>query len=353
MSNPFGKAKIGGNKRKYLKLGDGEAVYRPLPPMGDLVEEGCWFKFYEIHYGYKNSKGETRTFVSPLVKNNKTKMIEVPDAALVRIQELTVRLDKARKENNQELVKKLLEKVGGPKSQFNLDKNVYMNVMDLQGNIGILKIRYKCKLALDTEIKRLTDKAKAKDPQSDWHPLDAENGRYFVFSRTGTGRDTVYNVRVYKKTIQVENVGDVEQEVPHTIPKDVQERCIGFKDGKWVYKEAANLLALFKRPTSDQVKRIVLEGAKAVDEILDGKTDTGEETDNDTSGVEGDDTPVETSQVSSDPAQKKVVVEITPEVTAAPTPTVAAAPKPAEIPKTTAQTVSAMSDEELLKSLNL
>src|ERR1700676_1574495 len=94
----FGKAKFGGNKRTCFKLKDGDSTYRVLPPMGECAEEGIWSKFQSVHYGYKNSKGESRAFQSPLVRNGKTKMVEVPDAALERIQQLTAKLDERSEE---------------------------------------------------------------------------------------------------------------------------------------------------------------------------------------------------------------------------------------------------------------
>lgn len=328
----FGKAKFTTNKRNWFKLKDGDNVYRILPPMGELAEEGRWSQFYSVHYGYKNSKNEMRTFVSPLVKNPKTRMIEVPDAALERINELTSRLEKAKKEKNEELVAQLLKLVGGPKSRYNLDSNHYMNVVDLQGNIGILKIRHKAKLALDAAIKKLRD--------SGVEPLDPENGRFFVFTRSGSARDTIYQVTVYKKKLNVEGVGLVEQDVVHTITDEIAKRCVTLdKNGRYLYKEAANLTTLFKKPTSEQVERIVKEGEKAVDEILDARASRDTEETN-----YSDDTEVE-EEVSSAPVTKSASAP-------AATPTVTATTSTATH-KTSAETISELTDEDFLKSLGL
>src|SRR5271165_6262676 len=108
----FGKAKFGGNKRNYWKLKDGNAIFRILPPMGDLMEDGRWSVYYKIHYGYKNSAGKMRTFESPEVMNRKTKMIEVRDAALDRINSLKAELEAAKAAKNEELVKRLTALVG-------------------------------------------------------------------------------------------------------------------------------------------------------------------------------------------------------------------------------------------------
>lgn len=358
MTSPFGKAKFGSNRRTWFKLKDGESVYRILPPMGELAEDGRWSQFYSIHYGYKNSDDNTRVFQSPLVRNMKTKMVEVPDAALERINQLKAKLDEAKKQGNEELVQQLLKLVGGAKSRYNLDSNHYINVMDLQGNIGVLKIRHKCKLALDTEIKKLRDRGV--------EPLDPENGRFFVFSRSGTARDTLYSVNVYKKKLHVDGVGEVEQEVSHSITEDIAARCCVMKTdengniirtraGKpiWIYKEATNLLTLFKRPTADEVQRIVQEGAKAVDEIIDGKGDVSVDGSDDGGGLEEDDAPVQTAAPVAATNPVAAPVAATNPVVAPAAVTQAPAVKQAEAPKTTAQVVSQQTDEEFLKSIGL
>lgn len=249
----IGKAKYGGNKKTYFKIKDGDNVYRILPPIGELADKGIWSMFYRIHYGYKNSEGRLRPFQSSLVKNRTNKMIEVPDAALERIDKLKAELENAKKTGNQALVAKLTEFVG-PKGSFNLDSNHYVNAIDTQGNIGILKLRHRCMVALEATIKKLREK--------NIDPLDPENGRYFVINRSGNALDTTFQVSIATRTIVVPNVGEVQQEIVHALDASTVAR---------LSTDAADLSKLFKKPTAEQVARIVREGATAVDEILDGK----------------------------------------------------------------------------------
>lgn len=378
----FGKAKFGGNKRTWFKLKDGESVYRILPPMGDLQEDGRWSQFYRIHYGYKNSANQMRTFQSPLVRNMKTKLIDVPDAALQRIEQLLAKLDEAKKSKNEELVGQLLKLVGGQKSRYNLDSNHYMNVIDLQGNIGILKIRHKAKLALDLAMDKL------KDEGLTGRGLDADNGRFFVFSRRGSGRDTVYSVSVYEQKMNVEGVGEVKKAVTHVITDDIAKRCVVLTRDGFVYKEAANLLTLFKKPTSEEVERIVREGEKAVDEILDAKTTNLGDSGEDDSGSEDDEASTTEAKNAANggvtqvtaptgtaggvntappgttltgnsgitttnnvPATTatKATTDVTPTVTAPATVTAV----PATAPKTTAESIATQTEEEFLKSIGV
>lgn len=351
----IGKAKYGGNRRTYFKIKDGDNTYRIIPPIGDLADKGVWSVFYKVHYGYKNSEGKLRPFESPLIKNFKTKMIDAPDAALERIEKLKAQLEAAKKAGNTQLVAKLNEFVG-PKGSFNLDNNHYVNAIDLQGNIGILKLRHRAKVALDATMKRLRENGV--------DPLDPDNGRYFTISRSGTGLDTTFQVNVFSKKINVPGVGDVMQEVVHKIDDAIISR---------LSSEAADLSKLFKKPTSEQVARIVAEGAAAVDEILDGKgqgtESSGSGEDYDDSGDYADDSG-STAQSAAAPANVNTVAQSTTVVqsVAAPASTqtkvetvpAQALAAPAQVsapvitaPATTAAQINEMSDADFLKSFGL
>lgn len=346
MSQPkIGKAKFGGEfvKRKYWKLKDGEATFRILPPMGDLADSGKWSQFYNVHYGYKNTKGQMRVFQSPLVKNRKTRMVEVPDAALERIETLKSKFEAAKKAGDTTSSKR----IGDLLQQYNLDNNHYVNAMDEQGNIGILKLRHRCKLALDATIKALRDKG--------IDPLDSETGRFFTFRRSGNGLDTTFQVGVKQRTLQVEGVGEVSQDIVHVLTNDILNR---------LGKEAADLDKLYKRPSADEVARIVktsdlMSGqSPAVDEIFDTKRDDSSSTNDD--GAEDDYSAGPEPRTADELGQRDAPAAqpaAAPAAKAAPAPApVTLAPAPtqtASAPKTTAQAVSEQSDEDFLKSLGL
>lgn len=349
----FGQSNYGGNytKKNYYKLKDGEVVFRILPALGELAKEGRWSMFWKVHYGYKNSKGQLRTFHSPFVKNNKTKMIEVPDAALERIEKLKAQFEAAKKAGDKDLIAKF-DKLVGQKGQFNLDSNHYMNVMDQQGNIGLLKIRHRAKVALDAEIKRLRDKG--------IDPLSPDNGRYFVFRRSGMGLDTTFKVDVLQETVDVPGYGPMQRDVIHKLTPEIAARCAVKKsDGTFRYIEASNLTTLYKSPTAEQVARIVKEGAKAVDEILDTKT--GPDTSGSDEGYEdsGDyEHSPSSSATTSAPQAAAQPVTPTPVQAVAP---VQAAPQqapvqaPAQQPKAdvSVSVTGSDNDDEFLKSLGL
>jgi hypothetical protein len=346
MSVKIGSAKYGGDyvKKKYAKLKDGESVYRIVPPIGELAERGIWSVFHKVHYGYKNSEGKMRPFVSPLVQNRNTKMIEQPDAALEFINKGKAELEKAKAAGNAALVEALNKKFG-PKGQYNLDSNHYMNAIDTQGNIVILKIRHRAMLALKATIDSL--RAEGVDP------LSVEDGRFFSFRRTGNGLETTFQVNVLKEKLNVPGVGEVQRDVVHKLTPDLIDR---------LGKEAGDLNKLFKRPTSEEVARIVKEGARAVDEILN--TSTKGSASEEPEDTYEDESEYEQPAAANATAQPTTVAQTTqaapaaapaPSTTAQTTPQTAA-PKVESLStpaKTTAQAINEQSDADFLKSLGL
>lgn len=178
--------KVGGTdggftKRKGAKIKDGRNVYRIFPSFGFDGKEpdNKPFKFHKVHFGYKNMEGKHRPFLSPEVKNRTTKMIEKNDAAKERLDKLKAEFEKAKEAKNKTVMDKLAPLVGVQKSIYNLDNNWYCWALDEANDIVLLKMRHKCKLSLETLKKELN--AKGIDP------FAAENGRWIVVNRSGTG----------------------------------------------------------------------------------------------------------------------------------------------------------------------
>lgn len=344
MARPkIGTAKYGGNKKKYWKLKDGEMVFRILPPLGELAEDGKWSVFYSVHYGYRNDKNQTRAFQSSLVKNRKNNMIEVPDAALERIDKLKAELEKAKKAGDKKAQETLLKLVGGPKSIYNCDNNHYLNVIDTQGNVGILKLRHRAKLALDMTIKELRDKGV--------DPLSVDNGRFFVFSRSGNALETTFKVTIFKRKLNVEGVGEVEQDVVHKLTDDIIDR---------LGSEAAELNKLFKKPSAEEVAQIVKDSvlttgvSSSIDSVLG--YDSNEASDDDSAAeaeeaAAAEETATTTTAAPTQTAAPAQKVETKTEVKEEKK----EAPKAASVssPQTTAQAVADMTDADFLKILGV
>lgn len=262
----FGTGKIGfGSKKKYFRLVNGENVYRIIPPFGPMADSNTWAVYNKVHFGYyglpnpKTGKAYMRAFVSPEVKNFKNNMIEVVDPANERIRQLKEALSQAKERGDTEASKQIV----GLLKRYNLDSKWHVNAVNLQGEIGLLKIPHKAYKALEAEIVTLR--------QQGIDPLSPENGRFFVFKRTGEGFETQYSVNVYKQKIEVQGLGLVEKDIPHVLTQDLISKLgtINEATGEVTFdRDGHNLLSLYATPTAEQVARMVKEGPTAVEEIL-------------------------------------------------------------------------------------
>jgi hypothetical protein len=236
-------------KKNRYKQEDGDVVFRILPqPKGkNAKRSGDWSKYHSVQFGYKNSEGKARPFESPQVK--KDKVVLVADAALDRINDLKAKLEVARSENNGPLIAKLNTLIGF-KGVYSVDNNHHMNVIGLDNNIGGLKIRYKAKLALDEEIKKL--RAQGIDP------LSLEDGRFFVFTRTGTSNDTAFKVSVYTESLDVPGIGKVDRQVVHKVTPEILLR---------LEEEGFDLDDIAPKLTAEEVAKIV-----ATSDLLTGRS---------------------------------------------------------------------------------
>lgn len=248
INDVFGEAKFGGNKTNWFKFPKegGSLILRILPPYGSLRKTGRWNQYYAIHFGYRDTKGNLRPFESCEVINRNTKMVEVVDPAVERIKKIKMAQDKAKVEGNDELVKKLGEQL----KIFNVKKSYYMNVMDLQGKIGVFSISYRMKEALEAEIKALQAKGV--------NPIGLNDGRFFVFTRTGFGSNTSHKVSVYKEEVTMNGM-QVEVDKKSSLTPDVADR---------IQSEGADLGSLYISPSSEEIAQIVSGNAKTLEDVF-------------------------------------------------------------------------------------
>jgi hypothetical protein len=250
----IGKPKYEQSKKNFFsfKKNQNTFILRVLPPMGDLADSGKWAVYHRVEFGYTSSDGKLRPFLSPRVVNY-SGMVEVESEAHKRRETLKEQQAQAKKNGNAALVEqctKMLQK-------YNQDAKYHLNVVDLQGNVGLFKIGYKGFQALKAEVDRL--RSEGVDP------IGVDNGRFFVFNRSGSGRDTLYTVTEYKQKQEISTPsGKVVAMVdfPHAITESVMAKLA---------TDAFELDKIYPTVTPDQEYRIVHEGPAAVDEILGSK----------------------------------------------------------------------------------
>lgn len=327
VNDVFGEAKFGGNKTNWFKFPKegGSLILRILPSYGSLRKSGQWSKFYSTHFGYRDTKGKMRIFGSSQVK--KDKMIVVSDPAVERITKLKIALDKAKLENNAALEAKIKEQL----QIFNTKSANYMNVMDLNGKIGVFSISYRMKQALDEEINRMRSEGV--------NPISADNGRYFVFTRTGFGATTTHKVHVFQEEVEVAG-RKLKDDKKSILTMDVAER---------IQSEGADLSDLFITPTSEEIGQIVNGSSADLERVLAKYRDTGSSS---AVAEESEEESYQAPPVQAAPQQAPVAQTIM----APPSPNTATPAQMAVAPTPTmvdGKDISQMSTDEFLKSMGM
>jgi hypothetical protein len=227
-------------------------ILRILPPLGELAESGKWSVFHRVEFGHLGTDGRMKPFLSPRVVNFDG-MVEVESESHTRRESLKTQLEQAKAAGNAGLVEQITTLL----RKYNQDSKHYMNVVDLQGNIGLFKIGHRGFQALKAQIEKLRSEG--------IDPIGIENGRFFVFSRSGKGRDTVYTVNEYKQKTEIDGpTGKMLVDAP--FPHSINDSILSKLD-----TDAFELNKVYPSITAEQESRILNEGATAVDEILGNK----------------------------------------------------------------------------------
>jgi hypothetical protein len=186
---------------------------------------------------------------------------------------MKAKLQEARLAGNKEVERQLAEKL----ENFNLNGRWYVNAVNDQGQIGLLKIPHRAKQALDAEIKKLQNEGV--------QPLSLEAGRFFTFTRTGEGRDTLYQVTPTMETVEIPGHGKMSKPKGHSM---------SIQDLIAMEAQVSNLESLFKTPTPEQIADMVENGAAGVDRTFSSVSQSSE---SDDSG--DDDEPLSSGATSS------------------------------------------------------
>jgi len=249
----IGKANYSGsgNRKEVFKIKDGDNVYRILPPLGDLADEGRFSVYYRVCWGYKDKSGKNRPFVSPRQVNFKTKMVDVDCAAFNRSMTLKDKYQdavKAAKEQSKsgtplsDAQKEELETMKAQMMTYNIDSKHYLNAMTLDGQIGLLKLGARAMKSL---------RALGKKLEGEGVDITGLEGRFVNISRAGTGLDTEYQVNEYKQNVEVEIDGSrelVQRSMPHKLDDSIINRLAN---------EAFELNKIYPEPTSEEVAKMV------------------------------------------------------------------------------------------------
>ena len=254
MTMKLGTPKYEQNTKNYFafKKDQNTFILRVLPPMGELAESGKWSAYHRVEFGHVGTDNRMKPFLSPRVVNYDG-MVEVESESHLRRDLLNNQLKQAKDAGNAALA----EQCNNLLRKYNQDAKHYMNVVDLQGNVGLFKIGHRGFQALKGEIERL--RSEGVDP------IGIENGRFFVFSRSGKNRDTIYTVTEYKQKQEMDTpTGKVLVDVPfpHAISTAIMNK---------LGTDAFELDSVYPSVTAEEEYRIVHEGPAGVDAVFNKK----------------------------------------------------------------------------------
>jgi hypothetical protein len=236
----FGNSGVSSGSSWFYVEDNKDNVYRVLPPIKSLAQEGKVLKYYRTHRGFRGSDGRQKPFICIEQSDYKTKLIRTHCPVCDLVSELTQELEKARaKGATQEQLTEFRNKNIFP---IQVESKYYLNVVNQDGKIGILPIGSKMKNALE---------ALAKEQEKKGRDISGMEGVFINFkkaTRYKGDRDAVHSVEIFMRP---DNDGSFRY-ATHTITAEFAER---------IGKEAADLNNIFKSLDADQIARIVsLEG---------------------------------------------------------------------------------------------
>lgn len=300
MSNSIaiGTPQYGGKKKQNFRLVDGDNIYRILPPLGELAATGTWAIYESVHWGYKGSKG-FRPFKDIQKKNRKTKMVLQACPECDKIAEKAAALEDTKRRlqaegKSEEAIKEFVKPLTDWLYSHNLDKKWNVNALTPDGKIGKLAIPHKMFTQLQVVIEKLVKEG--------MNPVGVENGVWFNFVRTGSGRQTTHNVLVVE-TVENVNGRPMRSYKPAPLTDEVIAR---------LPNEAFDLKNTVATLSYDEILAIVSSGGDP--DVVDSVFSNGEVKSNTTNAAtasqlpDEDDEPEDTvvNAVTSTPAPKEI-----------------------------------------------
>jgi hypothetical protein len=276
----YGKSNY--SKETYRKTGKpakgpGNNIFRIMPAMFSLAEEGIWAKYYTTHWGYQGvhpsdqNKNVVRPFRCIEDKNRQTGMVRqnCPECDLFNQKEKEAKAFQAALEAEvvdgkpkftEDEIKTKMKSRNDWLQAHAPERKWYINVMNPDRTFNDYKINHKThKKGIDTKIQELLE--------SDIDATDLDTGVWFNIKRTGDGFTTPDTVEVVQKPIEGKK-GSFEIALAPLTPEE-QKRGL---------KECRDLATLGGAVlTHDQIRDLTLSGGdpEKVDKIFGGRLGGG------------------------------------------------------------------------------
>lgn len=252
----IGKSNLKGNKSgavstgKWFYLEDNkDNVYRVLPPLHSLARTGEFAKYYAVHRQIKGLDGKQRPFLCNQEKDYKTKMITVRCGLCDRAAELKSKVDAATASGQ------MSKEESFQFEQKNIwplkpEKKYFLNVVNQEGNIGVISISISMYQDLQNTLKEWDKKG---------FDLTGQKGAFLNFTVTKKfkgDKDAVHKVVPFT---QVNKDGSFSL-VQHEVTPEVIEK---------LKTDSRDLSKLFRSLTTEDVAMLASTDGADRSQIID------------------------------------------------------------------------------------
>lgn len=229
----------GYQKTEYFKLEGGkDNVYRVLPPIFSLADQGKWAQYHATHSIWIDKRPYHFACIEERDRD-KNIIVECPFCAQRRAAEAKLETVKANltKEQIEAFTKAHID-------PFKVDKKFYLNVINQANVPGLLDLGVKAFEALRGLLKGFYDK-------NGIDATSANNGYFLNFKKNQAykgDRNTTYSVEFYQNAHRDDHGNIVVRYVNHTItPELINEMSVKSKD----------LATLFTRISKAEIEMLV------------------------------------------------------------------------------------------------
>lgn len=233
-----------GNGRdiKRFKITEGSHVFRILPPFG-TNHGNVPSRQVQLHWGFFKEDGKT----SPVPCSYPT---EGYCPICERVKEREALAERSKAQGNEEEANQILKDV----SQIKVKRTYLMNASNKAGEVGILEVT---KTSIDGLIKHM----KAYQTKYGKNPVSLATGVWFVFSRSGKGFNTSYEVELNKNMVTLPDGDQVEKVDNSALAANILENY---------EKLAYDIHKMYAPVSSADLKRIL--NGEHIDKVIVKKT---------------------------------------------------------------------------------
>jgi hypothetical protein len=230
-----------GGGLKVHKVEDGDNLFRILPPLWSLADEGRYYKYWRIHWGFKMGNGRSKPIVCTERKDRNGIVTEhCPICDMVAMYQKEYDFMKQNGASKDELNDFYKEKVVA----YGAQGHYYTYAVNAQGEIGLLKLKKTMKDGFESRYDQL---------KSEGIEANGIDGVFVNIKRAGKMRDTTYTVDIHMESDPKNPRSKVYKE--HTLTPEFLEK---------IKRETQDLAAFYTPISNDEMAILVNES----DEVM-------------------------------------------------------------------------------------